>query len=124
MPDSPETRIGLLERQYSSLKTEVDNLNRDMVTMERARDSLIRLEEKVKGVGNSLDGLREVVIAEKMESKQKIQALTEEIESLRKENTAGRQASKTQIIVAALGIVTTVITVGGAILAAIITRGF
>lgn len=117
-PDSPESRIGSLEREMSALKQQVRDVVDDVEKLEPVKVGIARIEEKVAQVEREIVGLREAIAEDRAAAKVRGEAMAKEIKSFREEQASQNRANKAQLIAGVLAILVALIAVAGSFFAA------
>ena len=117
-PDSPETRIGRLEREQSALRQQVIDLAHDVTELAPVQMAVVRIESSVEHVDREIGALKMSLVEDRRLAQSGRDAISADLSMMRREQTAGRQANRTQLIAGVVSILVALITVGGAIVAA------
>jgi uncharacterized protein (UPF0335 family) len=117
-PDSPETRIGRLEQQVSALKQQLSDVIKDVETLDAARMAIVKTEVVLQQVEREIAALKEIIVTDRQAAQARGTELAQEIKDMREDASSQAKASKAQLWVAATAIITTLLTVGGGLIAA------
>jgi len=116
--DSPESRIGRLERQVATLEQSVKDVKHDVDTLAPVQMAVVRIEEQTKQVRFELGGLRDALEADRRAVKEQAAVMQRELHDLREEHAADARSNRSAIRTGAISIIVTLISVTGTILAA------
>lgn len=118
MPDTAEARIGRLEQKMATLEQQLRDVAHDVDTLAPVQLSVARIEEQLKQVSKEIEGLRLAILEERRVAKEQVDTLGAELTKMRNDQASQAKANKTQLIAAAVSIITTLLLVGGTIVAA------
>lgn len=116
-PDTAESRIGRLEREFSALKQQVHDVAHDVETLAPVQMAVVRIETTIGQVEREIAGLRIAITEDRNAAKARGEELGKEIKEMRDEQAAQSRASRTQLLAGVISIITTLLIVAGTIVA-------
>lgn len=119
MSDSAETRIRQLELEVTRLEQQLQDVRHDVETLAPVATSVARIEEQLKSVHRELGSLRDAISAERRESAKRFRELEAQLTESREEQSKDAKSNRTTIITGTVSIITTLLLVGGTIIAAV-----
>lgn len=122
MSDSAETRINRLEMQVVALEQQVHDVREDVRTLENVKERLARIEEQVSQVKEGVASLGNVIVEDRNAARKRGEKMAEELQELRDQQAADQKAGRRDLRNAAVGLATTVVTVGAGAIIAIVTH--
>lgn len=123
-PDqTPESRLNRLEREMSVIQSEVHSLSREVESLAPVQMSVVRIETKLETVSLEITGLREAIREDRTAAQQRGRELAQELQDMKDTQAADQRANRRQLIIAATGLATTLLLVGGSAVGAILGAG-
>lgn len=123
-PDqTPESRLNRLEREMSVIQSEVHSLSREVESLAPVQMSVVRIETKLETVSLEITGLREAIREDRTAAQQRGRELAQELQDMKDTQAADQRANRRQLIIAATGLATTLLLVGGSVVGAILGAG-
>lgn len=116
-PDTPQARLGVLERQMATLEQKVHDVVRDVDLLAPVQLAVVRIEEQIRTIRTEITSLREALTEDRRATKKSNEALTKELHEMREESAKSDRDAKRTLKAGLWGVGAAVIMAAGGIVA-------
>jgi len=117
-PDSPETRLGVLERQMAALEQKVRDVAHDVDALAPVQMAIARIEEQIRAIRGEITGLRDTLSSDRRAAKEANAKLTRELHEMREERLKSDADAKRTLKAGLWGVIAAVVVAAGGVIAA------